>query len=207
MAKEGTIGLFDVDTQIDFIDPKGALYVPGAEKIKRYLHRLIRFGRSNRLKILGSVDCHLPENPELQQFPPHCLRGTPGQKKIHETEQADIEFVPPAPLEKKHLLAIAKSSRPSYFEKQELDAFSNPNLARTLELREEKRWIVFGVATDYCVKFAVLGLVKAGKEPIVIADATAAVDPRAGKAAEEEMRKNGAVFQTTMEFLSSYGRE
>ena len=39
---------FDVDTQIDFLYPAGALYVPGAEKVVEQIAALNRFAGSQR---------------------------------------------------------------------------------------------------------------------------------------------------------------
>ena len=75
----------DVDTQRDFMLPTGALYVPGAERILPKLRRLFDFARKNEISILSSVDAHVPDDPEFKQFPPHCVQGTEGQRKVDET--------------------------------------------------------------------------------------------------------------------------
>src|SRR4051812_2424484 len=75
----------DVDTQTDFMLPGGKLYVPAAEQIIPNLKRLMAFAREHNVPVLSSVDAHVPDDPEFQQFPPHCVKGTPGQEKIPET--------------------------------------------------------------------------------------------------------------------------
>jgi nicotinamidase-related amidase len=48
-------------------------------------------------------------------------------------------------------------------EKQALDVFSNPNFPALLDRLAADRYVVYGVATDYCVRCAVTGLLGTGK--------------------------------------------
>src|SRR4051794_38432521 len=75
----------DVDTQFDFMDPRGRLYVPQAEAIVPALKRLFEVARRERIPVISSADNHSPDDAEFARFPPHCVRGTPGQQKIAET--------------------------------------------------------------------------------------------------------------------------
>ena len=56
--------------------------------------------------------------------------------------------------------------------------------------------VVYGVATDYCLKDAVLGLVKTVPRVLVVEDAIRAVDPAREQQALEEMKAAGAVMIT-----------
>ena len=76
---------WDVDTQRDFMDPGGKLYIPGAERIKPNLKRLTDYAHERRYHIVASSDDHVPGHRELsnepdfeETFPEHCMRGTPG---------------------------------------------------------------------------------------------------------------------------------
>ena len=68
---------FDIDTQIDFVYPAGALYVPGAERI------LPVIGELNRRAplVISTMDAHSEDDPEFQIYPHHCVVGTTGQQK------------------------------------------------------------------------------------------------------------------------------
>src|SRR5271170_8392170 len=68
---------FDIDTQIDFVYPAGALYVPGAE------HILPVIGELNRRAplVISTMDAHTEDDPEFQIYPHHCVVGTTGQHK------------------------------------------------------------------------------------------------------------------------------
>ena len=79
------IFFMDIDTQRDFMLPEGQLYVAGAERILPKLRRLFDFARKNEITILSSVDAHTEKDTEFQDFPPHCLRGSEGQRKLDET--------------------------------------------------------------------------------------------------------------------------
>src|SRR5437899_5190182 len=83
---------WDVDTQVDFMHQDGKLYVPDAESIIPNLKRLTDYAHAHGVRIVASADDHVPGHRELsatpdfrETFPLHCMRGTPGQKKIPET--------------------------------------------------------------------------------------------------------------------------
>src|SRR4051795_11109241 len=100
--------LWDVDTQVDFMLPHGKLYVPGAEQTAPAMARLVAAAREAGLTHVASADDHELTDPELagdpdfrSTFPPHCLRGTRGARKVPETDQDDplpISLVPFTPL-------------------------------------------------------------------------------------------------------------
>ena len=48
----------DVDTQLDFLYPVGALYVPGAERIVPVLERLNRYAAARGIPVLSTADAH-----------------------------------------------------------------------------------------------------------------------------------------------------
>src|SRR3989339_460088 len=98
---------YDVDTQNDFMNADGALYVPAAELIKPALAKLTDYARANNIPVLGSVDKHFgteqykSREGELQKwggpFPDHCMSQTDGQDKIDETTLSifqDRKFCP-----------------------------------------------------------------------------------------------------------------
>ena len=80
---------WDVDTHYDFMKPDGKLYVTGSEDIIPAVQALTDFAHAHRIPIVASADDHEPSDPEISDtpdwkstFPPHCMRGTPGQRKI-----------------------------------------------------------------------------------------------------------------------------
>lgn len=170
---------YDVDTQNDFMLSTGRLYVPDAESIVGKVATLTNYARTNGIVILGSVDAHTADDPEFKVFPPHCVKCTLGQRKV----------------------MPAMETGEHYFEKQSYDIFTNPNFERTLLRREVKEAAVYGVATDFCVKAAVLGMQQRGVQCYVVEDAIRGVFPDKTKEALEQMTRAGARLVTTKQVL------
>jgi nicotinamidase/pyrazinamidase len=197
--------LVDVDTQVDFMAPDGALYVPGAVHLNANLALLVAACRKARVPHLATLDTHTPDDPEFAafNFPPHCVKGTPGHAKIAATAQVapllltDARAVTPLALKDAELL----------FPKATFDVFSNAAFRLTVEKLAPALAIVVGVATDYCVKAAVLGLLAMGVSVVLVTDALASVSTETGDAALAEMLAKGARMQTTHEVLALLERE
>src|SRR5687767_14171012 len=81
---------FDVDTQRDFMDSTGALYVPGAEAIRPNIERLLRAAGERNVTTISSRCAHEPGDPEFEIFPPHCIEGEPGAERVF----ADLPSLP-----------------------------------------------------------------------------------------------------------------
>lgn len=148
---------FDIDTQIDFLYPAGALYVPGAEKLIPAIARLNRHAVASGFALVSTACAHEENDPEFRQWPPHCVRGTVGQQK-------------PAEL----MLGQA------ILEKQELDLFTSRETGPLLEDLAAERAVVYGVVTEYCVRFAALGLLARGMQVELVTDAIQSLDAVAG---------------------------
>jgi nicotinamidase/pyrazinamidase len=202
----------DVDTQNDFILASGALAVPGAEALRPALAALTKLARERGIRVFGSVDRHFgtadhrAREGELRRwdgpFPDHCMDSTPGQAKIPETAPADPLWIPNTPRIDPGTVERAGGHRGEvYLEKQSFSVFDNPNAEPVLRLAG--RFVVYGVATDYCVRAAVLGLRKLGREILVVRDAIAAVNvkPGDGERAIEAMASAGAGFVELPELL------
>src|SRR5208337_61738 len=79
------LAFLDVDTQVDFMLPSGSLYVPHAEEIIPNLAKLMSWAQAHGIPVISSADTHTPDDPEFALWPPHCVAGTPGQRRIAET--------------------------------------------------------------------------------------------------------------------------
>ncbi len=79
---------------------------------------------------------------------------------------------------------------------------TNVNFERILEAVGARRFVVFGVATDYCVRCSVLSLRRRGKPVEVVVDAIRAISEESGKKAVEEMVSAGARLVITEEVFS-----
>ncbi|KYK25455.1 hypothetical protein AYK26_05965 [Euryarchaeota archaeon SM23-78] len=238
---------YDIDTQRDFMNQDGALYVPNAELIKPKLKELTSYAKKNNsFHIIGSVDRHFGTEEykhregELQRwggpFPDHCMDKSFGIGKIEETKLTypdargeffrseyygfSNSFCHPHYLDErvdeKYLSKAigfvcetkwSPDRKPGiFFEKQSYDIFTNPAFEVFLEKANVKEAVVYGVATDYCVKAAVLGMQERGIQCYVVEDAIKGVAPDATKQALKEMTKVGAKFTTTKEVIEQYSR-
>jgi len=199
----------DIDTQIDFIDSDGALFVPGAEEIRENLRALTNYALENGVKIIASADAHPADDTEFELFPPHCVQGMTGQKKIEETSVVNTRVVKNTPTHVSPDNLLAQTDQ-ILLEKQTYDVFTNPNAINLVEAAGADEHIVYGVATDYCVKAAALGLLAQGYRVIVVEDAIAAVTEETGKKALALMKEKGATFKRTHEVVGgackSWGR-
>ena len=176
--------------------PGGKLYAMGAEKLIPNVGRLMNFASEQHIPVISSADAHVPDDPEFQQFPPHCVKGTPGQAKLALTLMPGRRIVPPEgePLPPPEEIV----HHPQWIlEKRTLDVFSNPSTAPLVKSFGAQRFVVYGVCTDYCVKITALGLLRLSCRVSVVADAIQGIDPAAAKVALQEMKDAGAEFVDT----------
>ncbi len=189
---------FDVDTQIDFLFPAGALYVPGAEKIVQQIAALNRFAASRGIPVVSTVDAHTENDPEFRDWPPHCVAGTASQAKPASTLLEKRVVIPNRPglppLEGAHQFVL---------EKQSVDCFTNVNLPALLERLAADRYVVYGVVTEICVKNAALGLLKIGRPVTIVADAVRSLNDAACEAFLTEFMARGGAMTTSAELMGS----
>lgn len=200
-ASRRALAFFDVDTQRDFLAPTGRLYVRGARLLGPRIRSLVACAAERGFRLFSSVDAHPADDPEFSMFPPHCLAGAPGQQKVRGTLLADAVTVGARPALRKRQIAEALEHRQVVFEKQSFDVFDNPNAERVVAASGAGRFVVFGVATDYCVRSAALGLRRRGYGVAVVEDAIRGVARDTTAAALAEMRAAGVRFRTTAQVL------
>jgi nicotinamidase/pyrazinamidase len=178
---------FDVDTQLDFLFPAGALYVPGAESIALNLAELTRFASANGIQIISTADAHAEDDPEFKTWKPHCVVGTTGQQKAAATLLSK-PVVLGADLEAAH------RAPQIIVEKQNIDCFTNPNLRPLLDAIRAERYVVYGVATEVCVQCAVFGLLQTGARVELVTDAIKGIDSSAEEDVIGRFRASGGVL-------------
>lgn len=193
---------FDIDTQHDFMNADGALAVPDAEAIKLQIERLLLAASRHRLATISSRCAHEPGDAEFEIFPPHCLEGTLGAERIFATLPAlpRIEIaVDAAP----DAAATVEVGHHYVVKKKVYDLFSNAwlNGLRLRGVFAAQECVVFGVATDYCVRAAALGLAQSGARVLLVEDAICGVAATTTAQAIAEMRAAGGVFTRTDKVL------
>ena len=189
------IARIDVDTQHGFCHPDGGLYVRGAEAILPLVAQLNAQAQERGYALLGSVDSHESYSPEFKEnggvWPVHCVKGTWDWLKVAQT------------LPKRFFVAAAaRYQRPFerddvavYFEKDLYSLFDNLNADPLIRRLGEQgvAFQVYGVATDYCVKAAALGVRERCPTSRIqlVTDAIAAVTREGGEQALAEMKARG----------------
>ncbi|HVO81320.1 MAG TPA: isochorismatase family cysteine hydrolase [Terriglobales bacterium] len=190
---------WDVDTQVDFMHPEGKLYVRGAENIIGNIQRLTSFAVAHGILIVASVDAHEETDPEFREYPPHCLAGTAGQKKIERTLLPGHYVVPNRKISLPQNLAYPQI----IVEKQATDVFTNPNVEELLvHMGRDREIVLYGVVTEICVDQAARGLSHRGYRVHLVRDAIQHLDAAKGRATRAEVERRGGRLFTTDEVLA-----
>ncbi len=183
--------------------PNGKLYVPGAEATLPAMERLVSAARAAGLTHVASADDHeltdeeISDTPDFEStYPPHCLRGTRGARKVPETEQQDPVPIGLMPLPRRFL-----RGREFLVHKKHFDVFTNPNADALLEVLAPDELIVFGVATDVCDDAAIRGFVTRGLTVRFVEDAARGLDDRRVAACTSAWRDEGVAFTTADEVI------
>ena len=148
----------DIDTQIDFVYPAGAFFVPGAPAIIRRVAALNHYAASQGIPVISTMDAHTEDDPEFRLYPHHCVVGTCGQGKPQITLLEKRVTVPNVRVK----LSLGDAQQ-ILFEKQSTDCFTNVNIHPLLDSLKASRYIVYGVVTEICVRKALEGLLQTGK--------------------------------------------
>ncbi|MGA7918220.1 MAG: isochorismatase family cysteine hydrolase [Candidatus Acidiferrales bacterium] len=195
---------WEVDVQEDFMKPGGKLYVPGAEKLLPNIRRLTRAASEGRVFLVSDACVHEVDDPEFAQFPPHCIRGTPGARIMPEGLAEKVVMIPNEPCGT--LPANLSQYQQIVLEKQTLDVFKSRHADSLLErLPRDAEFVVFGVVTEYCVRLAAKGLLARGHRICLVRDAIETLDPKESSRTLSELTALGAKLITTNEALRRVG--
>jgi nicotinamidase/pyrazinamidase len=182
---------WDVDTLHDFMKSEGKLYVGGSEEIIPALKALTDYAHANRIPIVATADDHelsdleISDTPDWQStFPPHCMRGTPGQLKIKETQLRNPLVIEPELQDPGSLAQRVLAHQGDFLlNKRAVDVFTNANVPALLSALEPQAIVLYGVATDFCNRYAVEGLLRLlpQVEMYLVRDAVRAIVPEEGE--------------------------
>jgi nicotinamidase/pyrazinamidase len=208
-GSEGNIGVIVVDVQGDFTTWKdGSLAVGGADeayvnKVEETTKTLDREG----FVIVGTQDWHPADhvsfftNHEGKKafeaiqidgrtqvlWPPHCIQGTKNARVL---------------VDNNLFLAVVKKGQDSRYDSY--SGFKDDGGARTemdkiLKRNMVKKVVVYGLATDYCVKATAMDAADAGYRVIVVEDLCRGVAPDTTQKALEEMKAKGILVINTVD--------
>jgi nicotinamidase/pyrazinamidase len=196
---------WEVDVQRDFMLPGGNLYVPGAEKLLPNIRRLTDSARQGKVFLVSHGDFHSPNDPEFEVFPPHCVKDTPGSELVPEAITESVARVSNEPdaklpddLTRYHQILL---------EKQTLNIFESRHADELVKkLGTQPEIVVFGVVTEYCVSYAVKGLLERGRRVALVTDAIETLKKEEGEKAVAELVRLGAKLTTTDQALAALKR-
>jgi nicotinamidase/pyrazinamidase len=94
-----------------------------------------------------------------------------------------------------------------HLEKQTLDIFETHHAAELVKKLGNAEFVVFGVVTEYCVRFAAKGLLELGRQVSVVKDAIETLKPEDGERTIAELKALGAKFITTDQALALLSRD
>ncbi|HZR95691.1 MAG TPA: isochorismatase family cysteine hydrolase [Gaiellaceae bacterium] len=201
--------LWDVDTQVDFMEPDGKLYVPDAAAIVGEARLLVEWARAHDVVHVASADDHELTDPEISDapdfrntYPPHCLRGTRGAEKIDATEQRDPLPLSLVPYPPGLLPELVDGRREILLLKKNFNVFTNPNTDALLDVLDPEEIVVFGVATDVCNDAAIRGFLKRGRRVVFVEDAAKGLDAARTAACTAFWRQGGVRFTTARELAA-----
>jgi len=98
--------LIDVDTQFDFMDPEGALYVEAESAVREAVKNTLMTASVDGIgdtydAIIGSVDSHAFDAWEFAEnggpFPAHCVKGQRGWLRVNPDFPSKQRFIPMTP--------------------------------------------------------------------------------------------------------------
>jgi nicotinamidase/pyrazinamidase len=171
---KGRLVFIDVDTQRDFF-ANGALPVPRADEIRPVLARLLAWARAHDVPVIATACAHTSDARDPGTWPEHCLLGTPGQERVEESHTSHSRVLavdarlPPGEALPRHITV----------HKTRYDVFSRSDFEEILARynRDAPTFVVFGVATDYCVGAVIDGLLERRCRVAIVVDAVRAIDP------------------------------
>ena len=154
-----------VDVQRDFC-PGGALPVKKGDAIIEPTNKLISLFEEERSPIFFTRDWHPPNHCSFVprgQWPPHCIRNTPGAEFHHSL------YIP------ERATVISKATKS---DTEAYSGFQGTDLEKRLKETGVEEVFVAGLATDYCVKNTVLDGISGGFKVGIISDCVKGVNLR-----------------------------
>ena len=191
------LAFFDIDTQLDFVSPSGALYAPGAERVIDAVARLNRHAAASGIALISTTDAHAEDDVEFTQWPPHCVSGCLGQRKALTTLLEKSVTLP-----NREELPQTGGAAQIILEKQTVDVWESRSVTPLVERLQVEGVVVYGVVTEVCVWHAARGWLHRGRPVTVVTDAVQALREEAGTRALQELRAAGAMLRTCGEVIA-----
>jgi nicotinamidase/pyrazinamidase len=209
-AASGKIGVIVVDVQGDFTTwKKGSLAVEGAdEAFVAGVQKATEAAAGQGWVIFGTQDWHpadhisfytnhegkkpfevIEVNGRTQVlWPPHCVQGTENARVL---------------VDNNLFMAVVKKGQDSRFDSYsgfQDDGGARTEMEKILKRNGIQKVVVYGIATDYCVKATAVDAAKAGFKVVVVKGLCRGVAPDTSARAIEEMKAEGIAIVDTLDF-------
>ena len=208
-------GVIVVDIQGDFTEWKeGALAVPGTdEKYVKKANEVTKTLYKSGLPIYGSQDWHPMDHISFYTnhpgtkpvdtieidgrthvlWPPHCVHGTENARIL---------------VDNKLFLAIVQKGRDKRYDSYSAfqdDGGQKTEMEAILRHNGIEEVVLYGIATDYCVRATALDAIRAGFQVTMIEELCRGVAPDTSQEALEEMKRSGAIILETFDIAKIKG--
>jgi len=208
-SSDGHTAAIVVDVQGDFTQWKeGALAVEGADEgyVKSVAEATKALSRDGFL-IFGTQDWHPADhvsffnNHEGKKpfeaiqidgrtqvlWPPHCIKGTEKARVLVDNNM---------------FLAIVKKGQDTRFDSYsgfQDDGGAKTEMDKILKRNMVRKVVVYGLATDYCVRATAIDAAKAGFKVVVVEDLCRGVAPDTSQKALEDMKAAGILVLKSLD--------
>ncbi|WP_348736255.1 isochorismatase family protein [Spiroplasma endosymbiont of Ammophila pubescens] len=151
-----------VDYQNDFVDPKGALYVPGAEKLYEKIVALIHEFHQNGDLVIATKDFHPNNHCSFVKWGPHCITNTFGSE-LYKLTTSQFDHI------------ILKGTQQDFYSYSGFfsDNHTSNGLHEFLQEHKVTNLVIVGVATDVCISATLVDAIKLNYHGIIDLNASA----------------------------------
>ena len=197
--------MLDIELQRDFFSPGGTCFSEHSLAAGRNVRRLFRWARGRRIPVLSTMLRLRSDRPGPLAPVPHCVEGTPGEKRISGAllaRHVDLGIRNSTDL----LPEIFEKYQQVLFEKRHTDVFAHAGAERLLTELQSDTFVICGAGTAHGIVQAALGLRHRKRKVVLATDAILDLDDRDAEMAWLRMLAKGAVPLTTDEILAASRR-
>ncbi len=151
-----TTAILVSDMLVDFVSPKGKLFVKDALRTIVPIRNLISRARNGKTPIIYIQDWHRPDDPEFTIWGPHAIQETKGIRIIPELTPLSHDFI---------------------VRKRTYDPFFATDLDLLLRQKEIQHLVITGTVANICVLHAAASACLRGYHIVVPIDTISALNP------------------------------
>jgi nicotinamidase-related amidase len=149
-------GVLVADMLVDFVSPKGKLFVKDSRKTIEPIRNLIIKARRAGAAIIYIQDWHRPDDPEFSIWGPHAVQETGGTRIIPEFALTPKDYI---------------------VRKRTYDPFYATDLDLLLRQKEIRHLVITGTVANICVLHAAGSADLRGYDVVVPIDTISALNP------------------------------